>query len=148
MYVWYSGNLSVHAVKDRSRKCRWEVFKRNQRKNVPAESHRQLQSRELDRIKWPHLTRPSAVLPSQQTMDLSIFWLELITLHSTILLLIFEGKMVDLSPVSDHLYGAVLVRLTTTKPREHDLTLSVPCSQENLYCGAREKNLVATSITV
>ena len=54
--------------------------------------------------------------------------------------------MVDLSPALDNLVGAVLVRLTKTKPREHALALSVPCSQENLY-GAKEKNLVATSTT-
>ena len=46
--------------------------------------------------------------------------------------------MVDLSPDSDNLGRAVLVHLTKTRPREHDLTLSVPCSLENLY-GAREK---------
>ena len=38
---------------------------------------------------------------------------------------------------------AVLVRLTKTRPREHDLTLSVPCPLENLF-GAREKNPVVT----
>ena len=42
---------------------------------------------------------------------------------------------------------AVLVRLTKTRPREHDLTLSVPCSLENLY-GAREKNPVVTSTSL
>ena len=52
----------------------------------------------------------------------------------------------DLSPDSDHLGGAVLVRLTKTRPREHDFTLSVPCSLENLY-EAREKNPVVTSTT-
>ena len=35
------------------------------------------------------------------------------------------------------------MRLTKTRPREHDLTLSVPSSQENLY-GTREKNPVVT----
>ena len=38
---------------------------------------------------------------------------------------------------------AVFVRLTKTRPREHDLTLSVPCPLENLF-GAREKNPVVT----
>ena len=39
------------------------------------------------------------------------------------------------------------MRLTKTRPREHDLTLSVPCSPENLY-GAREKNPVVTSTSL
>ena len=52
--------------------------------------------------------------------------------------------MVDLSPDSDNLGRAVLVHLTKTRPREHDLTLSVPCSLENLY-GEREKNPVVTA---
>ena len=43
-------------------------------------------------IRTNGLTWPSAVLPSQQTMELSIFWLELITLNSTIPMLIFKGK--------------------------------------------------------
>ena len=54
--------------------------------------------------------------------------------------------MVDLPPDSDNLVRAVLVRLTKTRSREHDLTLSVPCSVENLF-GAREKNPVVTSTT-
>ena len=54
--------------------------------------------------------------------------------------------MVDLSPDSNHLGGVVLVHSTKTRPREYDLTLSVPCSLENLY-GAREKNSVVTSTT-
>ena len=42
-------------------------------------------------------------------------------------MLIFEGKMVDLSPGSDHSVGAVLVRPMKTILWEHDPTLSVPC---------------------
>ena len=54
-------------------------------------------------------------------------------------LLISVEKMVDLSPDSDHLGGAVMVHLTKTRPREHDLMLSVPCSLKNLF-EVREKN--------
>ena len=51
-------------------------------------------------------------------------------------------------PITDtnNLGRAVLVRLTKTRPREHDLMLSVPCSVENLF-GARVKNPVVTSTT-
>ena len=52
----------------------------------------------------------------------------------------------DLSPASDHLGEVVLVRLTKAKPREHDLTLFVPCSPESLF-EAREKNLVVMLTT-
>ena len=68
------------------------------------------------------------------------------TLNSIIRTLISVEKMVDLSPDLENLGRAVLVRLTKTRPREHDLTLSVPCSLENLY-GAREENPVVTSTT-
>lgn len=46
--------------------------------------------------KWPNPSQCSFAKP--QAMDLSIFWLALITLNSTILILISEGKLVDPSP--------------------------------------------------
>ena len=52
-------------------------------------------------------------------MDLSIFFLELIRLNSTILMLIFEGEMVDLSPVLDHLGGAVPDNNETARTRSN-----------------------------
>ena len=52
-------------------------------------------------------------------MDLSIFFLELIRLNSTILMLIFEGEMVDLSPVSDHFRGAVPDNNETARTRSN-----------------------------
>jgi len=56
--------------------------------------------------KWPHLTQCSFAKPATfGVVDLLIG-----ILNSTIPMLIFEGKMVDLSPGSDHSVGAVLVR--------------------------------------
>ena len=132
--------------KNWNRKCRWQVFKGNKRKNVSVESHWQLQSCELERrtIRINDCIWPSAIFLSRQRMDLSIFWSALITLNSIIRTLISVKNMVDLSPDSDNLGRAVLVHLTKTRPREHDLTLSVPCSLENLY-GEREKNPVVTA---
>lgn len=47
-------------------------------------------------------------------------------------------KVVDPSPVKDHLGGAALVRLTETKPRERDLLSLVLCLQKNLWNNERE----------
>ena len=60
--------------------------------------------------KWLHLTLCNFPKPAND---------ELVDL------LIFVEKMVDLSPDSDHLGGDGMVHLTKTRPREHDLMLSV-----------------------
>ena len=78
-------------------------------------------------------------------MELPIFWLALMTLNSTIVMLIPEDSVVDPSPALDHLGVAALVHLTKTKLRERNLTLFVLFSK-NLY-GATEEELVAMSIT-
>ena len=92
-----------------------------------------------------HLASPDPVqpyMPRPQTMDLSIFWLALITLNSTILTLILERKVVDPSPTLDNL------RLTKTNLRERDLTSFLPCLQKSLLglYGVTEENLDAMSI--
>ena len=79
--------------------------------------------------KRPHLTQCSFAKPANNgIVDLLVG----ITLNSTILMLVSEGKVVDPSPALDHLGGVALVRLTTTKPRERDLTSFAPCLQKNL----------------
>ena len=71
------------------------------------------------------LAWPSAALPSQQTMELSTFWLVSITLNSTILTLISEGKEMNPSPALDHLGGVALVHLTKTRPRRSHVIRSL-----------------------
>ena len=97
------------------------------------------------RNKFPHLTQCSFAKPANNRL-VDLLLLALITLNSTILTLISEGKVVDPSPALGHLGGVALVRLTKTKLRERDLTSFVPRLQKNLY-GATEENLVVMSIT-
>ena len=94
--------------------------------------------------KWLHLTQCSFPRQANNGFVDLLIGIDNAELHYSHVYL--REKMVDLSPDSDHLGGAVLVRLTKTRPREHDLTLSIPCLPENLY-GAREKNPVVTSTT-
>ena len=80
--------------------------------------------------KWLHLTQCNFPKPANDGLVDLLIGIDNAELHHS---------CVDLRE-------AVLVRLTKTRPREHDLTLSVPCSLENLF-GAREKNPVVTSTT-
>ena len=95
--------------------------------------------------KWPHLAQCSFAKPANNGLVDLLIGIDNAELHYSHV----DVRGRDSGPIArlGPLGWSVLVLLTTMKPREHDLTLSVPCSQENLYCGAREKSLVATSIT-
>ena len=77
--------------------------------------------------KWLHLTQCNFPKPANDGLVDLLIGIDNAELHHS---------RVDLRE-------AALVRLKKTRPREHDLTLSVPCPLENLFV-AREKNPVVT----
>ena len=86
--------------------------------------------------KYPHLTQCSFAKPAHnEIVDLLI---GIITLNSTIVMLISEGKVVDPSPALDHWGGVALVRLTKTKPRERDLVIRALLTKEPVWSDGRE----------
>ena len=91
--------------------------------------------------KWLHLTQSNFPRPANDGLVDLLIGIDKAEIHYSHVDL--RGK--NGGPITRP-GGAVLVRLTKTRPREHDLTLFVPCSLEKLY-GAREKNPVVTSTT-
>ena len=94
--------------------------------------------------KWPHLTQCSFAKPANNGFVDLLIGVDKAELQYSHVDLRGKngGPIARLRPLG----WTALVRLTKTKPRERDLTSSVPCLQKNLY-GATEENLVAMSIT-
>ena len=104
----YSGNVSVNAIKDRSVDGRFS--KEISIKTCPQKvtgNNRVVNWSEYQN-KWPHLTQCSFAKPANDGVVDLLIGIDNSELHYSQVDL--QGKMVDLSPGSDHSVGAVLVR--------------------------------------